>query len=67
MTGPPSSGSVNNFRPKGQTCNTSSPDKVAAHPNAESLVKGMLADQNTDNPDEGKNFDSDAFDKKCIK
>eukprot|EP00957_Ditylum_brightwellii_P167547 12754906-Ditylum_brightwellii.AAC.1 len=42
MTRPPNSGIVNNFLPKGQTCNASSPDKVAARPNAEALIKEML-------------------------
>eukprot|EP00957_Ditylum_brightwellii_P115947 8843647-Ditylum_brightwellii.AAC.1 len=67
MTGPPSSGLANTFLPKGQTCNMSSLDKAAACPNAETPIKEMIADQNTDNPDEGKHFDSDASDKKCRK
>eukprot|EP00957_Ditylum_brightwellii_P114563 8735449-Ditylum_brightwellii.AAC.1 len=64
MTGPPNSSLVNNFLPKGWTCNASSPEKVAGRPNAEALIKEMLADKNTDNPDEDKNFDSDVFDEK---
>eukprot|EP00957_Ditylum_brightwellii_P029691 2244567-Ditylum_brightwellii.AAC.1 len=44
MTGPPSSGLVNNFLPKGQTCSASSPNKVAAHPDVDALIKEMLAD-----------------------
>jgi hypothetical protein len=67
MTGSTSSGLVNNLPLKGQTCNTSSLDKTAACPNAETLIKEMMADQNTDNPDEEKNFDSDAYDKKMYK
>eukprot|EP00957_Ditylum_brightwellii_P042678 3231476-Ditylum_brightwellii.AAC.1 len=67
MTGPPNSSLANVSLPKGWTCNTSSPDKVVACPNADALIKEMLADQNTDNLDEDKNFDSDAFDEKMYK